>query len=485
LINGAAFAAAVTAANSSVSSPRAVVIPVGSFSFLPAYDDLPFVSHVDIFIEGRLRLWTANITSYPGYPSPWVALSFSNATALRILSANGTGLIDGRGNNWWWYAILVEDFRPPLLVVEDGASIEIRGLTFLNGPRFHVYISGVMGLVVDNCTVRVDIEDQIDALRYIGGGPARRAPESSPADIAAVLVASHHVGPFDESQLSFSINRASLDDENDASLLSARRAAIPRGVLLSEWFDAAWAVTPPVPMIWALNTDGIDVAGSDIIVSRSSVTNFDDSVCVKPSAGYAAVSGGCSRNVTISDIDVTYGVGVSMGSVPPEVGGNCIDGVVAKRLSFQSPLKAIYIKPNPSKKQTAVGGIANILYENVIIRDALWWAIWVGTQQQSEPDGRGTDCSFLFPLGNSTCPADPLVTLANITLRNVTTLRGLFSPGVLMANETNPGVNFLFDGVKALNASSWPLETYFVENIQGVAQGGTAPVPPSFKPDLR
>jgi hypothetical protein len=254
-------------------------------------------------------------------------------------------------------------------------------------------------------------------------------------------------------------------------------------VAAQPWFDPAWRLTPPVPMVWALNTDGIDFSGQGITVANCSVTNFDDSVCVKPSNSADGAPGGCTSAVDISDIRVTYGVGVSMGSVPPDAVLNCIDGVSARRLHFESPLKAMYIKPNPAKRDPGgdFGRIANVLYEDVEVRDALWWALWVGTQQQHQPGGGGTDCPFIFPLLNSTCPSDPQVTVANITLRRVNIYGGLLSPGVLLMNASNPGTGFVFDGVVAHNASAWPERAgYLAVNVHGVATGGTSPVPAGF-----
>lgn len=209
-----------------------------------------------------------------------------------------------------------------------------------------------------------------------------------------------------------------------------------------------------------------------------SVTNFDDSVCVKPSSGSAS-SGGCTRGVRIADVAVTYGVGVSMGSVPPDSGGDCIDDVVAARLTFDTPLKAMYVKPNPAKGAGNYGAITNVLYEDVRVADALWWAIWVGPQQQHQPGGGAdTGCSFIFPLLNSTCPTDPQVTLANITFRRVDIAGGLLSPGVLLANASNPGTGFVFDGVVVRNSSGWPVKGgWLVEEVAGVARNGTTPVP--------
>ena len=100
------------------------------------------------------------------------------------------------------------------------------------------------------------------------------------------------------------------------------------------------------------------------------------------------------------------------------------------------------------------------------------------------PGGGGgqTDCPFIYPLLNTTCPSDPQVTVANITLRRVNIYGGLFSPGVMMCNATNPGRGFVFDGVVAHNATQWPVAggNYLVQHIMGVATGGTSPEPAGF-----
>jgi hypothetical protein len=189
--------------------------------------------------------------------------------------------------------------------------------------------------------------------------------------------------------------------------------------------------------------------------------------------------------VYIANINVVYGVGISMGSVPPEVSvaerGNCIDGVVVENATFTEPLKAVYIKPNPAKQDTnASGTIANVLYQNMEVHEPLWWAIWISTQQMTE-GGYTTGCSFLYPILNSSCPTDPQVSVGNITLRGINIYNPVLSPGVIRMNETNPGTNFLFDGVVVHNASTWPADNYLCDSIDGVATGGTSPIPPCFK----
>ena len=48
-------------------------------------------------------------------------------------------------------------------------------------------------------------------------------------------------------------------------------------------------------------------------------------------------------------------------------------------------------------------------------------------------------------------------------------------------NASNPGYSFLFDGVVHHNSSGFPVGTdYLCSSVQGVATGGTFPVPPCF-----
>lgn len=131
-------------------------------------------------------------------------------------------------------------------------------------------------------------------------------------------------------------------------------------------------------------------------------------------------------------------------------------------------LKAIYIKPNPGNN--GFGLIENIVYENIEIYDALWWAIYIGTQQQHQPHSEGTGCSFFYPLPGQQCQANPHITVRDITLRNVTIHGGLLSPGILLCNETNPCINLIFDGVNVYNKSVWPIaDGYLCKNFRGFA----------------
>ena len=56
---------------------------------------------------------------------------------------------------------------------------------------------------------------------------------------------------------------------------------------------------------------------------------------------------------------------MSIGSVPPNVNDACVRNITFRNIKFITPLKAIYIKPNPGKEAT--GLISDITYENIEI----------------------------------------------------------------------------------------------------------------------
>ena len=129
------------------------------------------------------------------------------------------------------------------------------------------------------------------------------------------------------------------------------------------------------------NTDGIDLAASNVLIERLNITNFDDAVVVKRSTQDNLVSK-CSENITIRDIDVHYSTGMAIGSISPSDSYSCVRNVTFRDIDLHSPFKAVYIKTNPgstSSMEPGSGGeIANIRYENINIERPLWWGIYIG-----------------------------------------------------------------------------------------------------------
>ena len=68
---------------------------------------------------------------------------------------------------------------------------------------------------------------------------------------------------------------------------------------------------------------------------------------------------------------------MSIGSVPPNALGACIQNVIFKNINFVKPFKGIYVKTNPGN---GYGLIRNITYENIVMDTPIWWGIYIGPQ---------------------------------------------------------------------------------------------------------
>ena len=221
-----------------------------------------------------------------------------------------------------------------------------------------------------------------------------------------------------------------------------------------------------IPM-FPFNTDGIDPSGRNILIQNITVENYDDAVAVKP---MQLLNGGCTENITVENSRVVIGVGMSIGSVPPNSNINCIRNVTFRNIDFEYPIKAIYVKTNSGKNGHGI--IDNILYENIRIRSPVLWAVYIGPQQQYEPNGGGDG---LWP------PPQPLVNVTRITLRNVTSEKGWLNAGVLRCAASNPCKEFVFDSVQV---KGWLAGFYICENIQGLSNhSDPQPMANCKKPD--
>lgn len=135
-----------------------------------------------------------------------------------------------------------------------------------------------------------------------------------------------------------------------------------------------------LPM-FPLNTDGVDPHGTNILIERLNITNFDDAVAIKGCHNEYTIAT-CSQNITVRDMNVWYGVGMSVGSVPASDKYRCIKNVTFSDIRFYHPIKAIYVKTNPGHTESMLPGsggiISDILYENLEIFRPIWWTIYIG-----------------------------------------------------------------------------------------------------------
>jgi hypothetical protein len=212
-----------------------------------------------------------------------------------------------------------------------------------------------------------------------------------------------------------------------------------------------------------LNTDGIDPKGSNVVIRNCKITSFDDAVAVKPATKEHTVSeDGCSQNILVENVEAIFGVGMTIGSVPPSSFHTCVRNVTFRNINFVKPLKGIYIKTNPGQ---GTGEINNILYENIDMDMPIWWAIYIGPQQQKQPTGDGPGC-MLYPIVPE-CHTQPRIDMHNITLRNITSKNGWLTPGIIRCNETNPCTGFVFENVQMDGWTNNLGLGFITENVYG------------------
>lgn len=88
-----------------------------------------------------------------------------------------------------------------------------------------------------------------------------------------------------------------------------------------------------------LNTDGIDISGRNIYFRNLTIENYDDAVAVKPTHMHQSPYSNCTENILVEDCLVKLGVGMSIGSVPPNTDVACIRNVTFRNVRFEAPLK--------------------------------------------------------------------------------------------------------------------------------------------------
>lgn len=231
-----------------------------------------------------------------------------------------------------------------------------------------------------------------------------------------------------------------------------------QNAMLAKAGHARSALAPPT---FPLNTDGFDPSGVDILIERVHVTNFDDAVAVKPNNG--ANRSPCTERVVVRDSWVQFSVGMSIGSVPPSRFTNCIRNVLVDNITMLDPIKAIYIKSNPGTHGRGI--VQNITFSNLVGYGAIWYPIFIGPQQQHQPNTTGNPCSFFFALDpTATCETNPLVAITDVTLRNVHFSHTLLVPGVFWCDPQTPCTGFVVDNVT--NVGPFGLNsTYRCQNV--------------------
>jgi len=268
-------------------------------------------------------------------------------------TVQGKGVLDGLGYEWWEREWALENphKRPHLLKVDDSTNVTVRGIEMRNSPSWYLNFGGADTVHIDDIT--------IDTVLF------KQAPNQSKG---------HATATFEGMAMSFA---TSLLEWHIGSRADAFKALFGARPMLS------WPSFP-------LNTDAIDFRGSNFLIENSRIKNYDDAIVPKPctasSSGYTKDS--CTQAITVRNMNITFGVGASIGSVPPAPDHTCVKDVVFEDIDFKYPLKAIYIKTNPCKHLTpeecdaSTGQITDLLYNRISMYNPIWWAVYIGPQQQ-------------------------------------------------------------------------------------------------------
>ena len=403
----------VVAANKSAAGQRIAYIPTNA-----TVQMMPFaisnLKNVIFRIDGTVLASThwkhwpfpqSNGEDHITYQQFWEIID------TEYLTVQGKGLIDGQGYMWWIREILQMNIhqRPDLIHITRATYLEWSGVGLKNSPRYH------MQPLVVNAYFH-DFEIYVDI-----------------------------VGQFKISQLFW-------DTQNKSPLSFLD--------LPDTFFNGI-----PLPT-FPLNTDGIDFYGRNATFRRIKITNFDDTVVPKPN-NKKSWGSDCTQDILVEDCEVTYGVGMTIGTVVPNQYNNCIRNVHFRNIVFHRPIKAVYVKSNPG---TGTGMIENILYENMTMTHPIWWAIYIGPQQQKQPGGDGPGCMF-YPL-NKDCETHPEVTMRNITLRNISSKGSILPAGIIRCNATNPCTSINFENVQ-MKSFLWDMvgSGFITENAYGKSIG--------------
>jgi polygalacturonase len=180
----------------------------------------------------------------PGDKNALDFITFENCKWINVI---GHGVVDGLGYEWWAREWKNENpiGRPKLLKFKGVQNAEIKNVTWLNSPFWTIDLEDV-----DNVRVH-DFKIHTSILKQKGW-------------ISPALESKNFDHQFNDFCYNFLLHFFKDYAEIIDFFFSGQ----------TDFFS--WPVFP-------LNTDGIDIAGSNVNITRVSITTWDDAVAVKPS----------------------------------------------------------------------------------------------------------------------------------------------------------------------------------------------------------
>lgn len=190
------------------------------------------------------------------------------------------------------------------------------------------------------------------------------------------------------------------------------------------------------------NTDGMDLAASNVLVQGCSVSVGDDDIVAKPGSVFC-------RNIYIADCAIGAGHGVSVGG-QTNVG---LDGMVVTNCTFNGTDTGLRLKADA----TQGGPVQNVTYSNITMTNVTYPILFYSYYNQIGSPGARSGSSQTTPAKVNTWNSTPPNSLAsatiptwkNITISNLTatgasgysTIWGLPLADALIANVTLSNVS--------------------------------------------
>jgi galacturan 1,4-alpha-galacturonidase len=168
--NSKAIEIAFSLAHSHQNLDRIVYIPNKRFYFAPI--ELIGIHHVIFHIAGELFAHS-DILHWPMNDNGFAKHQIHFVNVSNILLTGG-GTINGQGYYWWWWAISCalphakhNDTRGSMLYWEQSENITIDNLSFINSPRFHIFLNDVNNVTIQNFNIYVDVDKQKKLFNYV------------------------------------------------------------------------------------------------------------------------------------------------------------------------------------------------------------------------------------------------------------------------------------------------------------------------------
>ncbi len=133
-------AAAIQAAINAVGTNGTVLVPAGTFYSGP----MTLKSNMIFQISAGATLMMLPMTATGSHPAYPVSADFLYGSKLTNTTINGSGVMDGQGQEWWTYFNGGgTDNRPPAMIELTGCtSVTVSGITVQNSPKFHIQFLG-------------------------------------------------------------------------------------------------------------------------------------------------------------------------------------------------------------------------------------------------------------------------------------------------------------------------------------------------------